>query len=298
MSSIIHYNNCPVCGSETISPLLTVTDHSVTGESFVIWLCSSCTLRFTQDAPDAASIGRYYKSENYISHTKEARGLVNKVYLEARKITLRSKAKLVTDKTGLNRGTLLDVGAGTGAFLNYMQQREWIVTGLEPDADARRVAFETTGISLKEPDALQQLKTGSFDAVTLWHVLEHVHNLHANMDILKSLLQASGRLFIAVPNYTSLDADRYRSAWAAYDVPRHLYHFSPQAMRTLLQRHGLKLVAEKPMWLDAFYISLLSSKYKNGSTSWVGAAATGVLSNLKAALNREKCSSLVYIVRR
>jgi SAM-dependent methyltransferase len=143
---------------------------------------------------------------------------------------------------------------------------------------------------------LKNLQQQSFDAITLWHVLEHVHDLHDYMAMLKTLLKPGGRLFIAVPNYQSLDADIYRLTWAAYDVPRHLYHFSPASMKALMQRHGLKIIAQKPMWFDAFYISLLSSKYKNGKTNWIGAIGSGVRSNLNAILNKEKCSSLIYVI--
>jgi 2-polyprenyl-3-methyl-5-hydroxy-6-metoxy-1,4-benzoquinol methylase len=296
MNSVVHYDSCPACDSKAIHPLLTVKDHSVTGETFVIWLCESCTLRFTQDAPDAQSIGRYYKSENYISHTNTTKGLVNQLYLGIRTFTLGIKEAIIKKYTTLQNGTLLDVGAGTGAFLHHMQHKGWTVTGIEPDADARTVAMQTFGLELQPHEVLKKLPQHSFDAITLWHVLEHVHDLHDYMTILKSLLKPNGRLFIAVPNYQSLDADIYRLSWAAYDVPRHLYHFSPKSIQALMQRHGMKVTAQKPMWFDAFYISLLSSKYKNGTTSWLGAITSGLRSNAMAVTNKEKCSSLIYVV--
>jgi predicted SAM-dependent methyltransferase len=177
-----------------------------------------------------------------------------------------------------------------------MQQQGWEGKGIEPDADARRVALETFGVKLQTPEKLQTMSPHQFDAITLWHVLEHVHHLHPYMDVLKSLLKPSGKLFIAVPNYQSLDADIYRLAWAAYDVPRHLYHFSPRSMQVLMQQHGLKIVAQKPMWFDAFYISLLSSKYKNGKLHWMGALVSGFHSNLNAVFHKNKCSSLIYVI--
>lgn len=293
---MVHHQTCPVCNSTAIHPLLTVPDHSVSGESFVIWVCQDCSLRFTQDAPDEHEIGRYYKSENYISHTNTSKGTINQLYQQVRKFTLRLKSKLIEEATQTKRGTLLDIGAGTGAFLHFMQQQGWTVTGIEPDADARRVAQETFGLHLQTPDQLQTLPPHQFDAITLWHVLEHVHQLHPYMDVLKSLLKPGGKLFIAVPNYQSLDAGIYRLAWAAYDVPRHLYHFSPQAMQVLTQRHGLTIIAQKPMWFDAFYISLLSSKYKNGKHNWMGAVVSGLRSNLNAMFSKDKCSSLIYVI--
>ena len=143
-----------------------------------------------------------------------------------------------------------------------------------------------------------QLNPGSFDAITLWHVLEHVHQLHDYIKRLKELLNPGGKIFIAVPNYESTDSSIYNSWWAAYDVPRHLYHFTPKTIQLLVEQHGLKLTGKKPMWFDSFYISLLSSKYKNGKTSWIGAALSGVRSNINAVFNKDRCSSVIYIIEK
>jgi 2-polyprenyl-3-methyl-5-hydroxy-6-metoxy-1,4-benzoquinol methylase len=151
---------------------------------------------------------------------------------------------------------------------------------------------------LEEPSALWQLPAGTYDAITLWHVLEHVHQLHAYIERFHHLLTAEGKIFIAVPNYTSADSAAYRNYWAAYDVPRHLYHFSPQSIEKLVQQHRLKLVHKKPMWFDAFYISLLSSKYHRGQTSWISAGVNGLRSNLAALADKDRCSSLIYIIEK
>jgi 2-polyprenyl-3-methyl-5-hydroxy-6-metoxy-1,4-benzoquinol methylase len=294
--SKVHYNSCPVCGSSAINPLLTITDHSVSRENFTIWQCSNCSLRFTQDVPDESSIAPYYQSPDYISHTDTARGLVNSLYQKVRKFTVDQKARLVIDHT-VNKGRILDLGAGTGAFLLAMQQHSWDVKGIEPDEGARARAKQA-GIELSDTSMLDSLEPSSFDAITLWHVLEHVHSLHAYMDRIKQLLRDKGRIFIAVPNYESLDGSIYKLYWAAYDVPRHLYHFSPRSMEILASAHGLKLTAKKPMWFDSFYISLLSSKYKNGKTNWLGAIWSGIRSNLEAVGNKDRCSSIVYILQK
>ena len=142
--------------------------------------------------------------------------------------------------TGKSKGQFLDVGGGTGAFANEMKQQGWQVTGLEPDTDARAVAKQLYNLELKEMNMFNQLPANSFDAITLWHVMEHVHDLSAYVQQLKNLLKEDGRLFIAVPNYTSKDAAIYKECWAAYDVPRHLYHFSPGSVKVLMEKHGLK----------------------------------------------------------
>lgn len=296
MSENVHYTSCPVCNDDRIHPLLTVKDESVSGEEFVIWQCEQCTLRFTQDVPDEASIGRYYKSPDYISHTNTNKGLLNQLYQKVRNYTLDSKAGMIIHHTGLQQGKLLDVGCGIGAFLHVMKAKGWQVEGVEPDEDTRRRARSLFQLSLKDPATLFDFPHASFNAITLWHVLEHVHDLHNYVEQLKLLLKKDGKIFIAVPNYRSLDADIYRLKWAAYDVPRHLYHFTPKAIEVLMHQHGLNVEARKPMWFDSFYISLLSSKYRNGFTNWVGAGISGLRSNLKALLDKDRCSSLVYII--
>jgi SAM-dependent methyltransferase len=293
--SKVHYTHCPVCGSSDIHPLLTAKDHSVSGEEFVIWQCQSCTLRFTQDVPDESSIGPYYQSQDYISHSNTSKGLLNKLYQAVRKFTLGQKSGLVISRT-TNHGRILDIGAGIGAFLNEMKGKGWDIEGIEPDYGARQQAKNLFAIDLKPTPELQHIPHNSFDAITLWHVLEHVESLQDYVALLKQLLKKNGKIFIAVPNYSSLDADLYGNRWAAYDVPRHLYHFTPRSIDVLVQKHGMKIIARKPMWFDAFYISLLSSKYRTGKTSWLGAGINGIRSNLKALLNKEKTSSLIYII--
>ena len=298
MPNRIHYDQCPVCHSREIHPLFTAKDHTVSKEDFVIWQCSQCTLRFTQDVPDQASIGRYYKSEDYISHTNTTKGTVNKIYQRVRKRTLQQKADLVIQETGVEQGKLLDFGAGTGAFLHLMQTKGWDTTGIEPDPDARTVAMEMYNQDLQEPGTLYALPSDSYHAITLWHVLEHVHDLHLCLEQLKNLLTRTGKLIIAVPNYESLDASIYKSFWAAYDVPRHLYHFTPRSIEVLVNQHRLKLVSKKPMWFDSFYISLLSSKYRLGKTRYISAFISGLRSNITAMSNKDRSSSLVYIIEK
>jgi SAM-dependent methyltransferase len=295
MNSIIRYTHCPACGSSSINPVLSTKDYTVSGESFPIWQCDSCSLRFTQDVPGIDRIGGYYKSENYISHTNISKGVINRLYQIIRKKTLKQKRKLVCKLTGKKQGELLDVGSGTGAFVNEMRQNGWQVVGLEPDPDARRIAREIN-CELKNVDELFNLPENSFDAITLWHVLEHVHDLQNYLQQLKALLKQDARLIIAVPNYTSFDASIYKEYWAAYDVPRHLYHFSPVSMKLLIEKHGMRIIDYRPMWFDSFYVSLLSSKYKNRRTNWLAATWIGFRSNLKAMSEGKKCSSVIYII--
>jgi 2-polyprenyl-3-methyl-5-hydroxy-6-metoxy-1,4-benzoquinol methylase len=293
---MIHYDQCPVCTGKNIKPAFSAKDYTVTQESFDVWICNSCSSGFTQNVPAKESIGKYYQSAAYVSHSDTKEGLVNRLYHSVRSITLSGKRKLVSSETGLNKGAILDIGCGTGAFLSGMKNAGWSATGLEPDETARNKARELYQLEPRSSDELFQLPAASFDAITMWHVLEHVHQLDQYLDRIHLLLKERGVLFIAVPNLQSYDAAHYKECWAAYDVPRHLYHFSANGMEQLLHRHGLKLKKIKPMWFDSFYVSMLSEQYLNGKGNIIKACCIGFLSNLKAMFNRRKCSSLIYIV--
>ncbi|HVM89463.1 MAG TPA: class I SAM-dependent methyltransferase [Puia sp.] len=293
---VITYSLCPACGADALHKALNATDYLVSGKEFEIWQCDRCLLRFTQNVPDSRSIGKYYQSHNYISHTETNKGFVNRLYHFVRSLTLGDKRRLILSVTQLKSGRMLDIGAGTGAFVGHMQSHGWEISGIEPDEEARKKAKEIHQVNLLPPEAFADLSPDSFDVITMWHVLEHVHDLHGYLEQLKNILRPGGRIFIAVPNYACYDASFYKNFWAAYDVPRHLYHFSPEAMFQLLHKHGLKLHATRPMWYDSFYISLLSEKYKKEKKNSLRAILVGFISDVKAFIEKENSSSLIYII--
>ncbi len=292
---MIYYDACLCCGQKNIVPVFFAKDFTVSQEQFEILQCNNCTLRFTQNVPGEENIGRYYQSKNYISHSDTSEGLINKLYHKVRNRTLIQKKKIIQKQTGKTTGAILDIGCGTGAFLNIMQKSGWNITGLEPDNAARKKAKELYQLNIENSEKLFSLPAQSFDAITMWHVLEHVHELHNYIEQLKKLLKPDGKLFIAVPNYTSYDAKIYKEFWAAYDVPRHLYHFSPMAMKILLENHRLKIDLIKPMWYDSFYVSMLSEQYKTGKSHPAKAFINGGVSNIKAVIDIKKCSSVIYV---
>jgi len=293
---MIHYTHCPVCASAVIEEKLIAKDYTVSQKDFSIWHCNDCSARFTQDVPEQNAIGKYYQSDNYISHSDTKKGLINSLYHMVRRKTLQGKLNLVKNEVGMSKGEILDIGCGTGAFLKTMKTSGWGITGLEPDDTARTKAKELYQIDPQSPEKLFELQPATFHAITMWHVLEHVHELHAYIKQLHHLLAPNGRIFIAVPNYTSKDADIYQQHWAAYDVPRHLYHFSPKSMEQLLTTYHLKLISIKPMWYDSFYVSMLSEKYKSGKGNLIKAFWNGVASNIKTLTDKSKCSSVIYII--
>lgn len=294
---MIHYTHCPICGGHTIEPFLQVKDFTVSKKTFPINKCSACSGMFTNDIPNEEEIGPYYSSENYISHTETQQGLINRLYHIVRNHTLQSKRKLVQKETGKLTGRILDLGCGTGAFLATMNRAGWQTCGIERDEHARQNAKKMHHITALPADELFTIHQ-LFDAITLWHVLEHVHDLHNYLNQLTSLLNESGTLFIAVPNPQSADAKNYGPFWAAYDVPRHLYHFTPASMRMLMEAHGLQVKKIYPMWFDSFYVSMLSEKYKEHAAAAVRGMMYGLLSNVKAWTQTENCSSLIYICRK
>ncbi|TDN40027.1 class I SAM-dependent methyltransferase [Hymenobacter sp. UV11] len=292
--------SCPICGGTDLPAKLQVQDKSVSQETFTIAQCAGCGLQFTNPRPDAAHIGRYYESAAYVSHNSAAQGLVNRVYRMARFFTMRHKVALITKLNGGRTGRLLDYGCGTGHFLARAKSAGWQVTGLEPNPGARQDAAARVGQPILEVSALTALPPASFDIVTLWHVLEHVHTLNETLTQLVAALRPGGRLLIAVPNPDSLDAQYYRDNWAAYDVPRHLYHFVPDTMRRLLARHGLRITHTLPLMLDAYYVSMLSEQLRTPAQP-VGPLVVlraGLRSNQYAAQNGGQYSSLLYVAER
>lgn len=295
MSSTRH---CPSCGSPNPQNHSKVRDHSVSGEDFTILSCTSCGLLFTAEAPGPDEIGRYYGSEEYVSHTDTRKGPVNRLYHLVRSITVRSKRRSALRANGGAPGRLLDYGCGTGAFAAAMRDAGWEVTALEPDGTARENALALHGLRPGRPEELGSMTDDSVDVVTLWHVLEHVHDLRGTLQHFHRILRPGGTMFLAVPNHASLDARRYGVHWAAWDVPRHLSHFSPGSMRRLLQPLGFGVVEVRTMWFDAFYVSMLSEKYLHGRVRMLPALWSGLLSNANALFRPGTGSSLVYVVKR
>ncbi len=293
------FSPCPICNKEDISTLLHTKDYSLTGEDFQIIQCANCTLEYTDPAPSKEAIAPYYNFPSYISHTDTKEGLVNKMYHKVRNHTLTQKTNWVQSLFTGHKGQLLEVGAGTGAFADSMSKKGWKVTALEPDASSRQKALDNYNLNILPIEELFHLEPAKYEVITLWHVLEHVHDLNAYMKIFHSLLKPNGRLIIAVPNYTSYDAGYYKKYWAAYDVPRHLYHFSPLSMHYLAKKHKMSIIQKLPMWFDSFYVSLLSEKYKqSGMIGMIRAFFIGCISNLTALSNVDRGSSMIYEIKK
>lgn len=294
----IHTTICPVCGGHETFPFLSCEDWLTTKESFEIQKCNLCGFAFTQDFPAEEEIGRYYDAPEYISHSDTNKGIINTLYHWARKISLNSKSKLINRYTSVEKGKLLDIGAGTGYFLNRMKEQKWIVTGIEKSESARQYAKKRFDIDCQDSEFLYNIPRETKDVITLWHVLEHMESLNKAMECLHKILKKDGTLIIALPNKNSYDAVHYKECWAAYDVPRHLWHFSPSDFRHLAERHHFELVETKPMYFDGFYISMLSEKNKGSFLAAFTGLVRGGVYFLRTLANKGRSSSLIYILKK
>jgi len=271
---------------------LTVKDHSVSKEIFDLYYDDELDMLITSPQPELQNLGKYYESEDYISHTDNKRSLFEKAYHFVKNIALQNKLNLINSEQS-QKGKLLDIGAGTGDFLLTAKNNGWETIGVEPSDRAKNIAKQK-GISFVEE--ISTLENHSFDAITMWHVLEHVPNLEEQIQELKRLLKPTGTLIVAVPNYKSFDANHYQTFWAAYDVPIHFWHFSKKSIQLLFEKVDMKLEKVLPMKFDSFYVSLLSEKYKTGKMNYIKAFFIGLKSNLKAKRSKEY-SSHIYVLK-
>ena len=271
---------------------ITVKDFSVSGESFSLLLNEEYQILKTHPQPTLDKLGSYYEFEDYISHTDGKRTLFEKMYHFIKRKAIRDKVSLINSYQPL-KGRILDIGAGTGDFLLEAKNQNWEILGIEPNDKAKRIAV---GKGIKFGDTIEKLESNSFDVITMWHVLEHVPDVEHQVAELKRLLKPSGTIIIAVPNFKSYDANHYKEFWAAYDVPRHLWHFSKTAIEKLFDKQNMNLEDIKPMWFDSFYVSLLSEKYKSGKMNFISGFFIGLISNVSGFFKKE-FSSHIYVLK-
>jgi 2-polyprenyl-3-methyl-5-hydroxy-6-metoxy-1,4-benzoquinol methylase len=271
---------------------ITVKDFSVSGESFFLLLNEEYQILKTHPQPSLDKLGSYYEFEDYISHTDGKRTLFEKMYHFIKRKAIRDKVKLINSYQPV-KGRILDIGAGTGDFLLECKNQNWDILGIEPNDKAKGIAL---GKGIKFGDTIEKLESNSFDVITMWHVLEHVPDVEHQVAELKRLLKPSGIIIIAVPNFKSYDANHYKEFWAAYDVPRHLWHFSKTAIEKLFDKQNMNLEDVKPMWFDSFYVSLLSEKYKSGKMNLISGFFIGLISNVSGCFKNE-FSSHIYVLK-
>jgi 2-polyprenyl-3-methyl-5-hydroxy-6-metoxy-1,4-benzoquinol methylase len=293
----ITHTQCLVCKGNKFESYLNCTDYFVTGESFTINQCTNCSFLFTQDIPSSETIAPYYKSEKYISHSDTQKGIVNKLYHQVRNIMLGRKYRLIKK---LSSGkTLLDIGCGTGYFPNFMKLKGYNAFGMELEQDARNFASQNFGLELFSPEyILEQDVKDTYDIITLWHVMEHLHDPVKYLTWIHQSLKPDGVLLIALPNSNSFDAKYFKEYWAAYDVPRHLWHFTPETFKKYLVQFGFELKQIKRLPFDAYYNSLMSARYKQHKLALISGFIIGLISNIKSFICPKTTSSVIYILKK
>jgi len=295
---MVHYNKCPLCNSPDIAHHLMCRDHFLSGEEFELVKCSSCSFVFTQDHPDENHSEKYYDSAEYASHHADNKGPLNKIYRIVRGIMLRRKRKLIRNITGKDKGKLLDIGSGSGHFLLEMKKSGWDVSGIEINNKARNLSVNMFNLNVIAPEYLNSLHSEIYDCITLWHVLEHFHEPFSYAHEIYRLLKPGGICITAIPNCTSYDAEHFSVFWAAWDVPRHIWHFNPDNFKLFMEKTGLNLFKIKSLPFDVFYISVLSEKYRGRRLYFI----TGILISftffVRALYHKSRSSSLLYILRK
>lgn len=287
-------HSCPICNGSEFVTSLSVRDHFLSNEVFTLRDCTTCGLRITSPIPKASDLARYYQTENYLSHASSGRTFLGWIYHQARVRAIRTKFALI--ERFHSSGRALDIGCGTGDFLNHLSGRGFICTGVEPSAKAREIAIQRHGLTVLE-DLDQVSHSHQFQVITLWHVLEHLPDPRTVMKQIHARAADGALVVIAVPDRASWDARFFGATWAAWDVPRHLVHYRSEDVTRLIQEHGFRLVRTQAMWMDAYYISLLSLRYQGwpGIMAWPGAVLLGTLSNLKAWATKRPTSSTCFL---
>lgn len=270
-----------------------IKDHFLTQEEFEV--VETSTKGVYKTSPIPSDLSKYYESEDYISHHQDSGSIKEKLYKFLQSFNLKYKKTILLDR--VHKGSrVLDYGCGAGEFVKYIEN-DFNTFGFEPNADARNAAQNKISKAVILDD-IQSIEDNSLDAITLWHVFEHIENQDEILEVFNKKLKEKGLLIIAVPNSTSYDAKHYKEYWAAYDVPRHVYHFSKKGMETLISKKpNWKMRKIKPLVLDSFYISMLSEKYKKSPLFWLKAIIHGTISNVKALFSNE-FSSLIYIIEK
>lgn len=294
-NSMVEIKECPICGDTHQKSYLKTKDYFLTKESFSLTQCENCGFIFTSPRPDAADLSKYYQSEAYLSHHSRGVSPLRLVYQILRKRNIRGKYQLINQY--VQKGNILDIGCGTGEFLSFFKKNGWDTSGIEPDISARNFAREKWNIHVLDEPEITKLDTATFNLVTMWHVLEHVSDINQRVAEVFRLLKPGGYFIAALPNPKSWDAEHYQEYWAAWDVPRHLFHFSEHNIIQLSEKHGFKFNKSVPMTLDSYYISLVSEQYRGRHFPYFVALKNGSRSN-KLAKTGAGYSSMIYIFQK
>lgn len=286
---------CAVCGGDSFTHYLETEDYFFTKEKFNLSKCKSCGFVFTNPVPLDSEIGKYYETEKYFSHNSDNKGVFSKIYSQVRNLNLKNKYNII--ERYKSSGKLLDIGCGTGEFLNFGLKNNWKVKGIEPNENARKFSITNYGIEVGDENELNKMDNNLFDVVTMWHVLEHVSSLNERMLTISKILRKDGIAIIALPMIDSPDSIKFGKYWAGLDVPRHLYHFSANSFEKLATENNFNVIDKYPMKFDSFYVSWLSRQAKENSFAFLRGVIDGFISNIKAKSN-SNYSSMIFVLKK
>ena len=278
--------------------VLSANDHLVTGRKFDILKNPETTILETHPRPTKEELPTYYDSENYTSHNDKSAGIVSFCYRIIKSISTSRKIRIgqnsLSKNTPQNKPRLLDVGCGTGDFLYSCLKKGWQINGIENNKNAKNNSRTEVSSFIFDDFEFLKSQPERFDIITMWHSLEHILDLKQTIVDMKKLLTNKGVIVVACPNHKSFDAIFYKESWAAYDLPRHLWHFDKDSISKLFVEHNMQLTKTLPMYWDSFYISILSEKIISKKNKFLKGVIVGLLSNVSAMFSKEH-SSLIYV---
>ncbi len=295
---LVHYDKCPLCLSEKTGTYLEIKDHFLSKEVFNVFRCIECGFIFTQDHPDEENIFGYYKSEDYLSHNDDVKSLFSFFYRISRELMLNRKLRIIRKASGLSTGVLLDIGSGSGRFAAFMKKHGWGVSGIEINKAVRDKSSMEYGFPVFAPDQLSSLQSENFDCITLWHSLEHFQDPFKYTNEIKRLLKPGGTCILALPNSSSCDAEYYREFWGAWDVPRHLWHFTPETVKKFSEKSAFAVSDILRLPFDVYYVSILSEKYRAARLPLVSGLIKALWFSLLSFFRINRSSSLIYILNK
>lgn len=290
----MEYISCNLCGSSDNEKYYQVRDYNYGMPGvFTIVQCRRCGLVYLNPRPTQGEISSFYPESRY--HPFKA---IHGAGATIPGSTHWKRALWLTRRTQV--GTVLDVGCGSGLFLLAMGALGWNCVGVEPNETAAQHAREVAGLEVLAGDVFAINQVATYDVITLWDVLEHVHS---PLDVLvhcNRLLNSDGVIALHAPNWASIERRLFGERWTALDSPRHLYHFSPGTIKQLLKRSGFRvetLHAKAPVLTLASNVLRWAGDrlYREGRSK---AFMAKTQSNRKSSPKRLSLIHLVHILMR
>lgn len=268
---------CNLCGSTNATNLYSLQDYLLNRPDVITQLvrCDQCGLVYQNPRPTLSEVGQHYppEYESYVtgSQTQHQSWL----YRQAVQYGITKRAHFVT--CFKKSGRLLDIGCAAGIFLSgflekpHQPKPDWDLYGVELNEYAASKARDFYGLNVFT-GTLEQAKFGDafFDGVTLWDVLEHLHDPSSTIQEIRRILKPDGYLIMRIPNGASLDAREFGQYWAGLDAPRHLYVFTPQTIHQMLSQNGFEVVnwSGQSGSYPTYLLSMRFRQTARGSSAW------------------------------